>query len=762
MFRFVFLLSITSTFAFGQTTRELVWTFPLPRTHTGVLLGNGTQGLMIWGRDRTLNLTIGRAGFWDHRGGNEFSARTTYPEVKRLLEAKDETGLRKAFEVPRKSDKQPSHPQQLGGGVLVITLPEGFLLRRARLLLAQAEVRIEAADAKGAISTLVVGQDPEQEFSWLTYPKTWAGQLQMDLRAAWESPSVKTALEKTGVAPPAYWRAQQIVGFTQSLPEDEGLSVFYTQTSGQITLATALDNGFEIRKKEIAAYAPALEKRNAWWRTYWREVPTMRLPDPVLQEIADYGLYKQACATPPQGVACALQGPFMEEYQLPPWSNDYHFNINVQMIYTPALATNRAAHLQPLWKLMQGWIPQMKANGEKFFGRPGALMLPHAVDDRCRVVGTFWTGTIDHACTAWMAYLAWQHFSYTQDQTVLREIAWPLLTGAFEGFWAMLEEVNNGNDGKRLSLPVSVSPEFRGDQMNAWGRDASFQLAALHKVAQLLPSVAAQLGQPTDPRWEDVSQRLPPYTKLEGPWIDEWPSARSTRIALWEGQDLIESHRHHSHLASIYPFVTIDPLSDRHQKIAQASINRWVNRGTGMWSGWCVPWASVLHARTGNAEAAVSTLRFWNENFVNEGRGTLHNTNKPGMSILANPVYNKLPAGAPKNEIMQLDAGFGALSAVLELLVQNRLDGIYVLPNVPDGWMELSFENIRTEGAFQLSARVAAGQVTEVKVRSLAGGNLRLYPNLGNGFLVNGTPVEGPRFEKICSAGEELTLTRNP
>ncbi len=762
MFRFIFLLTIAPAFAPAQTTRELVWTFPLPRTHTGVLVGNGTQGLMIWGQGRTLNVTVGRAGFWDHRGGNEFSARTTYPEVKRLLESKDEAGLRKAFEVPRKSENQPSHPQQLGGGVLVITLPDGFVLQRARLLLAQAEVRIEAADAKGAVTTLAVGQDPEQEISWITYPKALAGRVKTELRAAWESPGVKAALEKTGVAPPTYWQQDRILGFTQSLPEDEALSLLLTQTNDYILLATAMGAHVDRRKKEIVTYLPNIEKRNQWWRTYWAEVPTIRLPDPVLQEIFDYGLYKQACATPPQGVACALQGPFMEEYQLPPWSNDYHFNINVQMIYTPALATNRSTHLQPLWKLMQEWIPQMKVNGEKFFGRPGALMLPHAVDDRCRVVGTFWTGTIDHACTAWMAYLAWQHFSYTQDQTVLSEIAWPLLAGAFEGFWAMLEEVDSGKDGKSLSLPVSVSPEFRGDQMTAWGRDASFQLAALHKVAQLLPLAAARLGQPIDPRWQDVSTRLPMYTTLEGPWIDEWPSARSTRIALWEGQDLIESHRHHSHLASIYPFVTIDPLSDAHQKIVQASINRWVNRGTGMWSGWCIPWASVLHARTGHAEAAVSTLHFWNENFVNEGRGTLHNANKPGISILANPVYNKLPDGAPKNEIMQLDAGFGALSAVLELLVQNRTDGIYVLPQIPDGWKELAFENICTEGAFQVSARVTAGQAVEVKIKSLAGGRLQLQPNLGNRFRANGQIIEGPRLEKNCTVGELITLTRIP
>ncbi len=49
--------------------RTYEWNFPLPRTHTGMLQGNGTFGTMIWGAGSVLCITIGRADFWDHRGG---------------------------------------------------------------------------------------------------------------------------------------------------------------------------------------------------------------------------------------------------------------------------------------------------------------------------------------------------------------------------------------------------------------------------------------------------------------------------------------------------------------------------------------------------------------------------------------------------------------------------------------------------------------------------------------------------------------------
>lgn len=163
------------------------------------------------------------------------------------------------------------------------------------------------------------------------------------------------------------------------------------------------------------------------------------------------------------------------------------------MIYGPALPTNRLSHFGPLWQLLAGWMPQLQKSGEAFFGAKNALMLPHAVDDRCQVIGTFWTGTIDQACAAWMAQMAWLHYRYSMDETVLREVAWPLMTGAFNGYWAMLEAGGRGRK-RRLSMPVSVSPEYNGSGMNAWGRDASFQLAALHALAQALPKAAAVLG----------------------------------------------------------------------------------------------------------------------------------------------------------------------------------------------------------------------------------------------------------------------------
>ena len=740
----------------------LTWDFPLKRTHTGILLGNGVQGLMVWGYNNQLNITIGRAGFWDHRGGNDFASRTTYEQVKELLYNQDQDGLTEAFRVDDPDPGMPQRPQQIGGGRLEIHLPESYNLTDGSLNTSNGEIKITCQSNNGTNQYIIIRQDIYSELAWITLPETIKENIRINLIPSWKY--VGNILEKVGVAPPEEWKQDDRGGFVQNLPEDDPLAIAYQRTGSEVIIGSALEVNARkavLNLVESFHMDEIIEVSDTWWKGFWEDVPRIILPDPVLQEIVDYGQYKLAITTPPHGLACSLQGPFNEEYRIPPWSNDYHFNINIEMIYWPLLASNRLDHLNPIWDLIQSWWPILKYNGEKFFERPGALMLPHAVDDRCKVVGTFWTGTIDHACTAWMAQLAWMHYRFSMDEQILKDMAWPLLVGAFEGYWAMLEESTDESGNVRLSLPVSVSPEFKGSRMDAWGRDASFQLAALHMVAENITEAAKLLGEDRDPRWQRVMDELPEYTLIRASRTLESPENQVDRIALWEGMDLIESHRHHSYLSGIWPFMTYDPLDPAHGKVINNTLDNWVLKGPGLWSGWCVPWASIIHARVNNTRAAIEWLHWWNQNFTNEGRGTLHNAAFKGTSLINSPDYSLYEPGRRHGEIMQLDAGFGALSAVYELLVQNRQGILHVLPEIPFKWQELSFRGILTEGAFLVSAMVEEGKVNSITVRCQADGQLRLAHGFGDSYTVNGQQTTGDIFERECKSGDVLEFLRN-
>jgi len=733
----------------------MIWHFPLPRVHTGILLGNGTQGLMVWGGE-SLNITVGRAGFWDHRNGTEFTTRVNFSGLRKLLEAGDEQGVRAAFS-KNQNEMGYRRPTQLGCGRIEISFHKNMHPTHAELDLRNASLTVHLANDAGETAMANIRQAMDAEVAWIACAEI-AG---IKTIPTWES--IGELLAADGCKEPETWASHDAAGFCQGLPADDPLALAWHRRDGHIVIATALGPDAAPRARSMAEESDihaATARSDTWWRKYRRDVPRVKLPDAALQEIWDYGIYKQAGLTTPGAIAATLQGPWMEDYQIPPWSNDYHFNINAQMIYWPALSTNRLSHFQPLWDLLRRWMPLLRENAAKFFGAQDALMLPHAVDDRCSVVGSFWTGTIDQACTAWMAQMAWLYYRYSLDEKFLRDLAWPMLTGAFNGYWAMIDEIEE--DGvKKLSLPVSVSPEFGGAGMHAWGRNASFQLAACHFLANTLPLAAQILGKSEDPRWAEVRELLPPYT-VNDP---------AHGIGLWHGQELSESHRHHSHLGALFPFRTVDPRDPAHRDVVLKSLRHWLHMGAGEWTGWCVPWASILCSRCEFADAAVAWLHWWRDVFTNIGRGTLHDADFPGAVTKDHDMLRggntaelvQTNLATPQNsgraaEIMQMDAGMGAITAISELLVQCRGDLVAVLPAIPASWRELRFDGIRTEGAFIVGATLKNSRLCEVRVKSLACAHLKLAHGLGKTFVVNGERRTGTIFSTPATRGENFTL----
>ncbi|GAB2600184.1 glycosyl hydrolase family 95 catalytic domain-containing protein [Pseudactinotalea suaedae] len=740
---------------------DLTWTFPLPRTHTGALLGNGRQGLMVWGED-TLHLTVSRAGFWDRRGGNAFSARTTYSELRSMLEEGDEERLWETFRAPgatagpgwtpqtldeptRESGPAPgldlgTGPTQIGGGRIEVRFAEGW--RPATAHLRDSRLTVSLSRPDGAQAQVVLTQSMDHELAWLDYDTEQLGAVEVTVLSVFDV--IPEQLAARGIEPPE--RLTDVVGFVQRLPEDEALAVVLRAVEGRIVLATALDSDPAPPARALLDLDLERELRAAssWWAHYRSGVPSVRVPDPDLQHAWDYGLQKLPGLTHPDGVAAGLQGPWFEEYQLLPWSADYHFNINVQMTYWPCMPVGAFAHLQPLWDMLRSWFDDLGRIGAEFFGADDAFLMPHAVDDTLQVIGSFWTGMIDQGCVAWMAQMAWQQFRYTGDEDHLRSVAWPLLRGAFGGYWAMLESGPHGG----LELPVSVSPEYDGAALYAWGRNASFQLAALHFVTAALGEAVDVLDEAVDPRWARVAKEVPRYTRAD--------AAAPERIALWHGQDLDRSHRHHSHLAGVHPFGTLDP-SGEDRAVVSATLRRWVEMGTGEWCGWSYPWAAIIAARCGQVDAAVAYLHWWREVFTNIGDGTLISADFVGTCLhdRAHPMGFK---GGVEDEVMQIEAGMGAMAAVCELLVQQRPNGLYVLPGIPRGWREADFDGIWTEGGFRIGATLSGGAITQIRVIATRAEQLRLHTGW-HLVHVDGVAVAGGVVDRKLSRGEALVLT---
>jgi len=735
-----------------MTTKTLINHFPLPRPHCGSTLGNGLQGLLVWG-DKTLRLTVAHAGFWDHRGGQVMLPTTTFAAVRSRLEADDEPGLRALYPDAPPVNGISTCPQQYGGGRLELAFPDGLRPLRAELDLLHGVlvVRVGRDEDDAHPHALVIRQDPDHECVWVELPEALRGKITFQLIPAFDS-VLDNAMGKLGLDAPERWTETGVTGFTQHLPQDPPLTVGFLATETCVTLLTTLGaDGRSALVQQAHAFdaASAVQRADAFWADYWRSVPAVTLPDPELQSLYDHGLFRVAGAIRAHAPVATLQGPWMEDTRIPPWSNDYHFNINLQMVYGAALSSGQFAAMEPLWTMLRGWFPRLREWGQQFFGVEGAMLLPHAVDDRGLPIGGMWQGNLDQACVGWTAFLAWQTYEHTLDREFLRDTVWPLLEGAFLGYSAMLDVESDEAGRRRYRLPVSVSPEFGGTKLRqCWGADASFQLACIHALLRVLPQAATTLSLPTDPRWADIATHLPLYSRRvipDSPY--SWDKKNRASINLWEDQDLPESHRHHSHLAALHPFANIEPLDPAHREVVRNALSEWTTEGAGQWAGWSLAWAASLCARCRLPDAALTWLKLLDYAYTNDGHSPLHNADFAGVfacndGSLAWPDFRKGPDYVHW-ETMQLDAQMGAVSAITDLLVQVRDGTIYIAERLPKRWRDLSFENLPVPGGFRVSAEIRHRQVRRIQISSTVGGTLRLAPGFTGPWSLDGVPQDG-------------------
>lgn len=654
------------------------WEFPRTAScHEGIPFADGRTGVLVWGGGDTINLTVGRGDLWDHRGGYAWTDEQSYTNICAAVATRDNDRLKSLF-----SNEPPPNwggrynPYMLPLGRVVVKIP-GKTVRRGALDTATGLGELSFTDGTGvrlamskASHAFAMQFPKDAEYSVRSVPGTEFDVWKTLANRGFEKARVLDG-EVAGVG-----------GFTWKLPVDAPAWLSWRKSGREMTLATG--RGDKASVDDVPFDRMASESA-AHWSAFWREGARVKVPDPVVQQIFDLGMYKFGAMTDPDGFAAGLQGQWLEDDRLVPWNGDYHFNINVQECYSPAYRGGHFKNLMPLFRMVLSWRPLLRDNARKFVGVDHGYVLPHSVDDRGVCIGGFWTGTIDHASTAWIASMMMRYVRYSGDTSFLKSGAFDFMKGAMSVYRAMMEERNG-----RLSIPIGPSPEW-GDSnvQKAVGRDPSFQLAAAHRLAMDLADAAVLLGESPDPMWLDVSKRLPAFT--DGP----------NGFQLFEGQPFIASHRHHSHMAGIYPFDTVDFGDPNSRRAAYATYRNWVFKGPGEWSGWCVPWAAILHTRFGSADAAVQMLHNWKVFYNNPGHGSLHDAFRSGFTVFT---------GRPT--IMQMDGQCAAVTAILELMAHETNGRVEFFKGCPDDWKEVSFENLALSDGRRVSGSRINGKVS--------------------------------------------------
>ena len=691
--------------------------YPLTTITSGAMLGNGITGELLWGEKNTLNITLGCGNLWDHRGGMAWSKEQNFPAIRAALEAGDKGEIKRIFAPDRSSGV--GRPSLIPVGRLVITLPENAELFRYEQDLETGVVKViyEQNDEE-KILTFCADMSMQDALagSGLT------GDMKLEILNSYDLTakahyqwllSEHSSLAEHGFEAPETFSAGDITGFTQNMPNDPSFTMACRKfDDGTFTLTFRRGFSGAPETLQFRTFDAICNSSETFFAGYWADVPAISYPVKELETLYYHGLFKYGIMTNPAGCPAGLQGPWIEDDRLPPWEGDYHFNINVQMCHLPGLKAGRFANLKNFFDMVLSWKEKLRYNAKCFVGIDNGYMLPHAVDDRAVCMGGFWSGTIDHACSAWVAGMMFDYCEYANDMDFLRNEVYDFMLGIIRVYRAMMDQTADG----KLCLPVTTSPEYRGSDMNAWGRNASFQLAATHQLAKNILRAAKMLGVEADQTSLDIRDNLPLFSVVDNKLSSDTGEPVKKEIALWEGLALEESHRHHSHLAGLCPFEVIDPFAPETRELVANSIEHWTVLGMGLWTGWCVPWASQIFSRCGNGDASALMLKIWKDCFNNYGGGSLHDGRYKGFTY-----FSQI-----RGEVMQMDGSMGAVTAIQDQFMHVFDGQIRVFYGVPPRLNDVSFSNMFAPGGLRISGSISRKKGINVTVHATIDAELRL------------------------------------
>lgn len=438
--------------------------------------------------------------------------------------------------------------------------------------------------------------------------------------------------------------------------------------------------------------------------------------DPALEALfVAFGRYLLIATSRPGGLPAGLQG-IWNPYPQAPWGNDYHSNINAQMVYwlaeRGALPECHRALLDYLLAMRPSFREEtnayLRARGEAIPKGTGWLVYTSH--------NPFGAGgwRMNLPASAWYALHFRDHAAYQSPTPQRWKEALPILT-ELSHFWLQRLKVlgpngkgftSNGQliDPSRhpelmalpegtLVIPNGWSPEHGPHHEDGVAHDQ--ELIRELFLATCLAAKESHADLTIAPALTNALQHLaPPQIGRKGNLM-EWLIDRDPET----------DHRHTSHLFSLYPGTTINPTTTPQLATAAEHSLRFRKTTGDSRRSWAWAWRAALWARLHRGDEARTMLQ-----------GLL--------------CHNVLDNGLATHHIpLQIDGNYGIAAAVLEQLITSRPGEIHLLPALPSAWPEGKLVGVRAHDGVTVDLYWHDGRVTHWQLHAPHPTPVRLFVN---------------------------------
>lgn len=723
------------------------------RWDEAIPLGNGMLGALVWQKEGHLRFSLDRADLWDQRPMKglhrpEFNFSWVVEQVKK----KDYAPVQRYFDDPY--DHEPA-PSKIPGGALEFETKGWGSVKSVHLQVPKAQCEVKWANGI-ILKTFVHATRPIGWFRFEHINDAIVPQL--------IAPRYQGAVKVSG--DPVGGDDLSRLGYPQGSIKKQGNSITYRQQGWggfryEINVqwkrinASTIEGVWSISSqypgKKINPTASVISKQAlqhnyakdyvshvAWWKNFWSK-SAIHVPDPLLEKQWYLEQYKFGSASRQGAPPISLQAVWTADNgRIPPWKGDFHHDLNTQLSYWPAYSANHLPEGMAYLDHLDANSANYKRYTKMYFGKDG-LAVPGVTTLDGSEMGGWIQYSLSPTVSSWLAqhyYLQWR---YSMDRDFLRKRAYPWIKGTA----TFIENLTILDDQGHRKLPISSSPEINDNDVTAWfPQNTNYDLSLMKFIFKAAAELAGEQGLKKEKlHWEKI------YSQF-----DDFAITPNSELMFSPSMAYNQSHRHFSNMMAIHPLGLVKwEDGAKSQTIIKNSIHLLDSVGPAYWCGYSYSWLANLKARAKDGEGAAKDLGIFAKAFCSVNSFHLNgDQTKSGYSKFQYRPFT-------------LEGNFAFAAGLQEMLLQSYAGFIEIMPAIPSEWKTVSFENLRAEGAFLVSAKKEGGQVDEVKIVSEKGGVIKLklpfrtwYPAAQKEVVVNRT--EDGFVSLTCKPGAVLVL----